>query len=127
MRISEIFQEDVSSNINSLFEMANMRQNKTGVPGTIYISTAQASHGPRVKHFANRPGEGVPYFSVSISDDPKIVEIKGLSEREVGVVSDKVKDWVRLNHVALLQFWNDGNTWFDEEVSKFKKSLKKLK
>ncbi len=109
-----------------LFEMANLRQVQTGVPGTIYISTAQASHGPRVKHFGGRPGEGVPYFSVSIEREPRVVEVNGLADHEVNAVAGDVVAWVRLNQDRLTRFWYDGTTWFDDEVAAFKRSLAKL-
>ncbi|WP_262422250.1 hypothetical protein [Brevundimonas denitrificans] len=31
-----------------IFEMANLTEDQTGVPGVIMISTAMGSHGPRV-------------------------------------------------------------------------------
>ena len=47
--------------------MANLTSAQTGVPGTIFISTAMGSHGPRVKYFV-QPGRTQPSFSVSIAD-----------------------------------------------------------
>lgn len=129
MRYHEIIGEEGPAQrvgIDGLFEMANLRQNRTGVPGTIYISTAQASHGPRVKHYAERPSEGAPYFAVSISANPEVVDVKGLAEHEVNTVSSQVIEWVRLNHEKLLRFWTEGTSWYDEEVDAFKRSLTKL-
>ena len=47
-------------------EMANLTSAQTGVPGTIFISTAMGAHGPRVKYFL-QPGRTQPSFSVSIN------------------------------------------------------------
>ncbi len=55
-----------------LVEMANLTSAQTGVPGTIFISTAMGAHGPRVKYFV-RPGRTQPSFSVSIADAPTVV------------------------------------------------------
>lgn len=56
-----------------------------------------------------------------------MVEVNGLSEIEVNAVSNSVITWVKLNHQKLTDFWFNGNTWFDDEVSAFKRSLIKLK
>ena len=56
---------------DELVEMANLTAAQTGVPGTIFISTAMGSHGPRVKYFV-QPGRTQPSFSVTISDAPAV-------------------------------------------------------
>ena len=53
-------------------EMANLTTAQTGVPGTIFISTAMGGHGPRVKYFS-QPGRSQPSFSVAITDFPIVV------------------------------------------------------
>src|ERR1700757_5225248 len=50
-------------------EMGNLTTAQTGVPGTIFISTAMGQHGPRVKYFL-QPGRSQPSLSVIISDVP---------------------------------------------------------
>jgi hypothetical protein len=125
MRASEILGEDVFSQVDDLFEMANLRQKQTGIPGTIYISTQQASHGPRVKYYVDRPGSGVASFSVSIAPEPQVVE-NSLSSKIVNQMSPLVIEWVGLNHESLMNFWTNGTTWFDNEVQAFKASLTKV-
>ena len=61
----ELADEDVA-------EMANLTTAQTGVPGTIFISTAMGRHGPRVKYFL-QPGRSQPSFSVAIADTPTVV------------------------------------------------------
>src|SRR5437899_4355810 len=53
-------------------EMANLTTAQTGVPGTIFISTAMGGYGPRVKYFL-QPGRSRPSFSVAITDIPSVV------------------------------------------------------
>ena len=122
--------EDMSSftlpeDDDPIFEMANLAKPQTGVDGIIYISTQQGSHGPRVKYFFGRPSEKRS-FSVSISDRPVVLaKDKSVSDKECNGMSPVVISWVRINYVALLDFWNNGTDWTDPEVDRFKKSLQK--
>src|SRR6266568_5628592 len=75
-----------------LVEMANLTSAQTGVPGTIFISTAMGGHGPRVKYYL-QPGRTQPSFSVTISDNP-IVAANSLPIRVVRQVSPQVIAWV---------------------------------
>jgi hypothetical protein len=53
-------------------ELANLTSSQTGIPGTIFISTAMGAHGPRVKYLL-QPGRTQPSFSVSVADAPAVV------------------------------------------------------
>src|SRR5258705_1651291 len=83
-------------------EMANLTTAQTGVPGTIFISTAMGGHGPRVKYFL-QPGRSQPSFSVTISDAPAVVA-NSLPARVVRQMSPQVINWVSRNRGALLDF-----------------------
>src|SRR3989454_9251841 len=85
---------------DELVEMANLTADQTGVPGTIFISTAMGSHGPRVKYYL-QPGRTQPSFSVTISDNP-IVAANSLPIRVVRQVSPQVIAWVSRNKDTLL-------------------------
>jgi len=98
-------------------ETANLTSAQTSVPGTIFISTAMGSHGPRVKYFIRR-GRTQPSFSVSIGDVPTVVA-DSLSARAVRQISPQVIDWVSRNKDALLDFWQHGDTWTQPEVNEF--------
>ena len=98
-------------------EMANLTSAQTGVPGTIFISTAMGAHGPRVKYFL-KPGRTQPSFSVSIADPPTVVA-NSLSPRIVRQMSPPVIDWVSRNKDALMDFWQHGDTWSQPEVNDF--------
>ena len=105
-------------------EMANLTSAQTGVPGTIFISTAMGAHGPRVKYFL-KPGRTQPSFSVSIADAPTVVA-NSLSPRIVRQMSSQVIDWVSRNKGALLDFWQYGDTWSQPEVNDFIQRLQRV-
>jgi hypothetical protein len=107
-----------------LVEMANLTTAQTGVPGTIFISTAMGRHGPRVKYYV-QPGRTQPSFSVAISDKPGVVA-NSLPIRTIRQVSPQVIRWVALNKDALLDFWNNGDSWTDPQVTAFKLALKRI-
>jgi hypothetical protein len=109
---------------DDLLDFMNLTSLRTGVSGIVFISTAMGSHGPHVKYFV-KTGKGQPSFSVSIAAEPKVVA-SSLSDRITNQMAPAVIAWVKLNHVALTKFWNDGDAWTDDEVDAFKDRLKPL-
>ena len=109
---------------DDVIEMANLTAAQTGVPGTIFISTAMGGYGPRVKSFL-QPGRSQPGFSVTISDTPTIAA-NSLPVRVVRQMSPQVINWVSRNKDALLDFWYHGDTWTHPEVSDFIQKLNRL-
>ena len=105
-------------------EMANLTTAQTGVPGTIFISTAMGGHGPRVKYFL-QPGRSQPSFSVTISD-AQAVAANSLPIPVVRQMSPQVINWVSRNKDALLDFWYHGDTWTQPEVSDFVQKLESV-
>lgn len=99
---------------DEVFDMANLSEARTGIPGVVWISTRVARHGPRVKYY-EKPGASQPSFSVAIDEPPKVVA-GDLPERVIKRMSPEVIEWVRLNRDALLAFWNEGDTWMKEQV-----------
>jgi hypothetical protein len=110
--------------MEELVEMANLTTAQTGVPGTIFISTEMGSHGPRIKYFV-QPGRNQPSFSVLIADPPHVVA-NSLPDRVLRQRAPDVIRWVALNKDALLDFWNNGDTWTDLQVTAFKQALKRI-
>ncbi len=106
------------------FEMANLSEDQTGVPGIIFISTQMGSHGPRVKYYL-KTGPGQDSFSVAIASDPRVLG-NSLPDRDLARVAPRVMDWVRLNHEPLTRFWWEGRFWTDPEVTAFKAGLTKV-
>jgi hypothetical protein len=105
-------------------EMANLTTAQTGVPGTIFISTAMGGHGPRVKYFL-QPGRSQPSFSVTITDAPTLAA-NSLPLRVVRQMSPQVITWVSRNKDALLDFWYHGDTWTQPEVNDFIQKLDRV-
>jgi len=109
---------------DELVEMANLTTAQTGVPGTIFISTAMGSHGPRVKYYV-QPGRTQPSFSVTVSENPAVVA-NSLPARVLRQMSPQVMQWVALNKDPLLDFWNRGDTWTHPQVNAFVQALKRI-
>lgn len=108
-----------------LIEMANLTERDTNVPGTIFISTALGSHGPRVKWYPGRPGRDLPCLVLSIATD-LVVRDDFLPGHVSASVLPSLKDWVGTNSADLLRFWNEGETWDRHEVSAFLDGLRPL-
>jgi hypothetical protein len=108
-----------------LSDAANLATMTTSVAGVIRISTKQASHAPRVKWYPGRPKDEAPSLSVTIEPEPRAFN-RHLPERAFAAAAEPVRAWVRLNHAALLDFWNDGASWLDDEVDAFKQGLRRL-
>jgi len=106
---------------DDVVEMANLTTAQTGVPGTIFISTAMGGHGPRVKYFL-QPGRSQPSFSITISDAPTLAA-NSLPVRVVRQMSPQVISWVLRNNDALLDFWYHGDTCTQPEVNDFIQKL----
>ncbi len=107
-----------------IFEMANLGEDRTGVPGVIMISTVMGSHGPRVKYFL-KTGPGQSSFSVSVASEPRVLA-SSMAVRDLSRRAPLVIDWVRLNHQALARFWSEGAHWMNDEVQTFIAALKKV-
>lgn len=106
---------------DGVFEMANLTEAQTGVPGIIYVSTQEGGHGPRVKYFL-KPGRSQPSYSVSIAESPALL-VSSLDERVVRRTLPAVTAFVVQNRQVLLDFWSVGDSWTDPQVSAFKSSL----
>ena len=109
---------------DDVIEMANLTTQQTGIPGTIFISTAMGSHGPRVKYFV-QPGRTQPSFSVSVGDPPAVMA-NSLPARVLRQRAPQVIEWVSRNRDALLDFWNNGDTWMQPEVNDFIQRLQRV-
>ena len=127
MRVDELIERNDAApdGDEDLFEMANLDKGDTGVDGFIKVRTMAASHGPSVKYYV-KLGDGQPNFSVSIEANPTVKAAKGMSLIEVRKHAPAVIEWVKLNHVALLKFWFEGNNWTRKEVNRFFEGLPKV-
>ena len=107
-----------------IFDMANLPESQTGVPGVIMISTAMGSHGPRVKYYL-KSGRHQPRFSVAVASEPRVVA-NSLSDRDLARAAPEVIAWVRRNHEKLARFWWDGPDWMEPDVRAFIDSLERV-
>ena len=106
------------------FEMANLAEDVTGVAGFVFISTMMGGHGPRVKWYS-KLGRHQPSFSVSVAAEPRLLA-SSLPERETRRAFPSVTRWVAQNHVALLSFWREGESWTSTEVIAFLQNLESI-
>jgi hypothetical protein len=117
--ISALDDEDV-------FDMANLGESETGVPGVIMISTIMGKHGPRVKYFV-KPGRHQPSFSVAIASESRVVaKSDEFDEKTFVRLAPIVMEWVEANHKALNRFWWAGNDLMNDQVQAFIAGLKKV-
>ena len=93
-----------------LYEMANVRPDKTGLNMVIYISTRLPSikHGPRIKvskTYGNKVSSD--FFSISFNSNGEI----NLVNKNTGDIKQKdierIKRFVELNLKTLLKLWYD--------------------
>ena len=109
---------------NILKEMANLSIEKTGLDhGTIYISSEEGHHGPRIKYYRGKPGKNITSASISISKNP---EVKEDSLNLKASEKNELFKFVILNKKRLLYMWNHGMEMIDDEWDKHKRSLKRI-
>lgn len=110
------------SNDEKLFEMANIRQDITGLPVIIWISIKMSNHGPRIKvqqNYSKKAAKDL-MFSVTIENAPKIIGDTGnLKQDDI----NKVVEFVIEHKNILLQYWND-KVGIDEVIKAFKEKNK---
>ena len=88
----------------TLFEMANVRKNRTGLPMIIWISPKYANHGARIK-VQKTYGNNVDFgntFSLTVEDNPRVFGNTGeIKQSDI----ELAKEFVKLNKQALLDYW----------------------
>lgn len=107
-----------------VFDMANLVEVQTGIPGIVTITTIMGRHGPRVKYLL-KPGRHQPSFSVAIAVTPRVVA-NSLNDLDLSRMAPVVLEWVALNHEALAAFWWDGADWTAPDVQAFIADLKQV-
>ena len=100
-------------------EMANLRPVTTGLSRTIYVSSKNSNHGPRIKVANTTSIKFNPHdtFSVLINE-LTVVGTPNINKREL----DKIYNFIKINKAPLLKLWND-----DIDVAQFLKLLNKVK
>lgn len=111
---------------DTLVEMAYLDEAETGISGTVFVSTALGSHGPRVEWYPGSPGHTSPCLIMSIAALPKVRD-DFLPAHVSRPVVPQLLEWVRMNHVDLLRFWNEGESWNRRRVSAFLDGLQPVR
>lgn len=103
---------------DTLWEMANIRKNRTGLPCNISIQF-QTDDKKKYKHniprlkFQNNTSDTVTserdLIPVSIEDEPRVLIDKKYDTKPFRYV----KEWIILNKDILLQYWNQGIDDYD--------------
>jgi hypothetical protein len=110
---------------DEMFDMMNLSTRRTGVSGTIFISTRRASHVPRIKWFPGKPEWEAPCLIVTLESPPRTIN-QGLPPRVARQGAAVAIPWAESNKAALLRFWHDGLTWDSDDVHAFIDGLAKL-
>jgi hypothetical protein len=110
---------------DEMFDMVNLSTRRTGVRGTIFISTRRASHGPRIKWFPGKPEWEGHCLVVTLEEPPRAIN-QGLQPRIAREGETVALPWAERNRDALLRFWHDGLSWDSDEVQGFIERLVRL-
>ena len=100
--------------------MANLSPSRTGIEkGYIYISTKQGNHGCRIKYFSNLKD----HSKVMIVSIPNFKVIEDTAKCSIKI-KKQVIQFAKTNSDKLLNFWNQGSDWTDDDVREFQDNLK---
>lgn len=97
----------VKKEIDTFFEMANVRPDETGLPMVIWIypKTDREQHGPRIKvskHYGDKVSKDL--FTITISDTPRKIGDSGeIKNKDVNTLIN----FVKINKDILLDLWYD--------------------
>ncbi|MGC2414086.1 MAG: hypothetical protein WA459_15475 [Stellaceae bacterium] len=102
----------------ALFDMANLRPERTGLPFVVFISQkGGARHDVRVK--IARGAKVRPSEMVTVALRPNVRVIRGLLGPDD---LDLLTEWIELNKDVLIQYW-DGNIEYTEDAISALRSL----
>lgn len=107
-------------NEESIFEMANIVQEYTGLPMIIWISPKMSNHGPRIKaqnDYSNKVLSN-KLFSITIEDSPRVIGDTGKLEKKD---LELIKRFVIDNRSVLMDYWNGIEIDLFKVIKRFKK------
>jgi hypothetical protein len=100
----------------ALFEMANLRPDRTGLPFVVFISQkGGARHDVRVKIARGakvRPSEMV---TVAVRPTPRVVR-GALDPNDLA----RLAEWIDLNKAVLIDYWNGDIEYTEDAISALK-------
>jgi len=95
-----------------LFEMANLRPERTGLPFVVFISQrGGARHDIRVKVAPGPRPDPATMISVALGPEPRAMPPGELSAEDFR----RLSAWIALNQQALIDYWN-GDVAYTEDV-----------
>ncbi len=104
----------------ALFEMANLRPERTGLPFVVFISQrGGARHDVRVK--VARSAKVRPSEMVTVALRPKVRVIRGTLERDDLAA---LADWLDLNRDVLIAYWDGDIEYTEDAVTALKPLLR---
>jgi len=102
----------------ALFDVANLRPERTGLPFVVFISQkGGARHDVRVKLARGAKARPSEMIRIAVRPTPRIVHGE-LNTLEFGLV----RRWIELNEDVLVNYWN-GNIEYTEDTLKSIKPL----
>jgi hypothetical protein len=95
----------------ALFEMANVRPERTGLPFVVFISQkGGARHDVRIKLARGAKVRASEMITVAVRPMPRIIQGK-MNTHEL----DLVRQWIELNMQVLVDYWN-GDIEYTEDA-----------
>ena len=93
----------------AIWEMANLKKSRTGLPVIVYISGNKSSHGARIKFFdsySDTIGDNYDLLvPLTVSKNPEIPIEHKLNIKKQDL--EKVRQWVIKNYEVLMALYND--------------------
>lgn len=135
--VLKLYEDKDYNNDDYIWEFANLLRKDTNLPFILhYRTTLETKKGkrgiPNIKVYKNntRDTNNENNFTVFISDNPKIIS-KHINNKFAKEISSKdlntIFEWIKINKRQLLNFWENGMHWTNEEITKWKETLIKNK
>lgn len=106
------FLPDEAEHDEGMFEMANLRPERTGLPFVVFISQqGGARHDVRVKVSRGPRADPGQMVTVTVRPDPRAIPPDALSAEELALVTR----WIALNRQVLIDYWT-GEIGYTEDA-----------
>ena len=104
--------ESGAADDEGLFEMANLRPERTGLPFVVFISQqGGARHDVRVKISRGPRADPARMVTVTVRPEPRVIPPDALSPEEFALV----RRWIELNRQVLIDYWT-GDIAYTEDA-----------
>lgn len=95
-----------------MFEMANLRPERTGLPFVVFISQqGGARHDVRVKISRGPRADPARMITVTVRPEPRVIPPGALSAEEFALL----RRWIELNRQVLIDYWT-GDIAYTEDA-----------